>query len=237
MTQKQTLLRIGLPRGKRLYPSEFREMLAKIPSMPSALFHVDENRVALNDRPGIRVVGATGWVGLVADEENKLLLREATGAAIMAVSERTGQACSVEIEEHEFGLKPTFEPKVYWVREMVIKQRGKRARELDPESLIRDRIVTSLEATCEKYGIDCPTVDQLGIETIEAIRPRGLPLQTTTGVTKEFVMLVDARVLIHADLNGMWFVGNLTSRGYGRIIKERPGMRFDAPRSSREVVQ
>lgn len=212
-------------------------MLAKIPNMPNALFHVDEKRNPLNERPGIRVAGAQGWVGLVADEDNKLLLREATGAAIMAVSERIGQSCQVQIEEHEFGLKPTHEPKVYWVREMAIKQRHKSARDKDPETLIRDRILSSLEATCDKYGIDCPTAEVLGVQTIEAVRPRGLRLMTTAGITPEFVMLVDAKVLIHADLDGMWFVGNLTARGYGRIIKDRPGMRFDGERSSRGVLQ
>lgn len=237
MMQKQTVLRIGLPPETRLYPSEFRELLAKIPRMPSALFHVDENRVSLNERPGIRVVGAAGWVGLVADENNELLLREATGAAILAVNQLIGRACRVEIEEHDFGLKPTNEPKFYWVREMAIKQRHKRAREQDPESLIRDRILTSIEASCDKYGIECPTADDLGIQTVEAIRPRGLRLKTTTGVTNEYVMLVDAKVMMHADLDGMWFVGNLTSRGYGRLIKDRPGMRVNGERADRGVLQ
>jgi hypothetical protein len=236
MHHKQTLLRIGLPPGTRLYPSEFREMLAKLPDMPSALFHVDENRVSLNGRPGIRVAGAAGWVGLVADADNKLLLREATGAAIMAVSQRIGQSCKVEIEEHDFGLKQQNEPKIYWVREMAIKQRHQSAREKAPETLIEERVLSSIEATCAKYGMDCPTAEDLGVKTVEAIRPRGLRLQTTAGLTNEYVMLVDAKVMVHADLDGMWFVGNLTSRGYGRIIKDRPGMRF-GPQRAGEVLQ
>lgn len=225
MPQKQTLLRIGLPHGVRVYPSEFREMLAKVPSMPNALFHRDKEGETLNERPGIRVAGAVGWVGLVADEENKMLLREATGAAILAVSERTGRSCDVKIEEHDFNIKPTNEPRMYWIREMVIKRRTN-ARTQDVSTLVQARTLSSIEAICEKYGFDCPTAEQLDIQTVEVVHDRGMRLQTTTGVTNMWVTLVDTRVMIHADLAGHWFVGNLTSRGYGRIIKDRPGLHF-----------
>lgn len=232
MKHKQTLLRIGLPDGMRVYPSQFREMLAKIPDLPNALFHRDESGQTINERPGVRVAGAVGWVGLVADQDNEKLLREATGAAILAVSKHTGKACPVQIEEHDFGLKLTDEPRMYWVREMVLKRKHPRAVAQDIETLVRDRVLSSIEANCDKYAIECPTAEQLGIETVEIVHQRGLRLQTTTGVTNMFVTLVDAVIMVHADLDGMWFVGNLTSRGYGRIIKSRPGMRFDEPRQA-----
>ena len=208
MHHKQTLLRIGLPPGVRLYPTEFREMLARNPGMPNALFQVNEHRQPLNERPGIRTVGGGGWIGILADEDNKLVLREATGAALMSVSEHTGRACRVAIEEHDFGLKPLHEPNIYWVREMAIKRRHQRARDQDMESLIRDRALSSIEATCDKYGIDCPTPEDLGIEIVEVVHQRGLRLQTTKGVTNEYVTLVDAK-----------------------LIQDRPGMRMETPRA------
>jgi hypothetical protein len=235
MLHKQTLLRIGLPRGLRVYPSEFREMLAKVPNMPNALFHRDEDGETLNDRPGIRMVGAVGWVGIVADEENKMLLREATGAAILAVTERTGRSCDVKIEEHDFGITQTEEPRVYWVREMVLKRKAK-ARAQAVETVIEDKALTSIEAACEKYGMDCPTAEQLGIKTVEIVRERGMRLQTTSGVTNMWVTLVDAKVMIHANLQGHWFLGNLTSRGYGRVIQEREGFTFEPARKG-EVLR
>lgn len=232
MKAKQTVLRIGLPNGMRLYPSQFREMLAKIPELPNALFHRDEKGQTINERPGIRVAGATGWVGLVADQGCEKLLRDAAGAAILAVGNHTGRPCQVQIEEFDFGLKALAEPKTYWIREMAIKRVRLRSLELDVESLIQERALTSIEAACDKYGIECPTADDLGIRTVEIVHQRGLRVQTTLGITNMFCTLVDARVMIHADLDGMWFVGNFTSRGYGRIIKPSPGMSFEAPRKA-----
>jgi hypothetical protein len=231
MKPKQTILRINLPHGVRLFPSQFRELLAKIPQLKNGLFHRDEAGQTLNERPGVRVAGGRGWVGLVSDEKNELLVREAAGAAIMAVSEFTGRACPVQIEKTDFWLKALHEPKIYWVREMVLK-RGAKARAQNLANLIEDRMLAAIEDACERYSIDCPTADSLGIKTIEIVHECGLRLQTTSGVTNQFVQLVDARVMIHADLEGEWFVGNLTSRGYGRIILPRPGLQFDAPRKA-----
>ena len=50
-------------------------------------------------------------------------------------------------------------------------------------------------------------------------------------MTNEYVTLVDAKLMIHAELKGMWFLGNLTARGYGRVIQDRPGMRMETPRA------
>jgi hypothetical protein len=230
MKHKQTVLRIGLPDGMRLYPSQFREMLAKIPELPNALFHRDEKGQTINERPGIRVAGATGWVGLIADENCSKLLREAAGAAILAVGGYTGRPCPVQIEEFDFNLKRLMEPKIYWIREMAIKRMRPRALAMDTESLIAERTLKSIEAACDMYGIECPTVDELGIKTVEVVHEQGLRVQTTNGPTNLFCTLVDAKVMIHGDLEGFWFVGNFTSRGYGRIIRPRPGMYFDAPR-------
>jgi hypothetical protein len=229
----QTLLRISLPGGMRIYPSAFREMLAKMPDLPNALFHRDDAGKTINTcPPAIRMAGAVGWVGLVAEPGSEQLLFSVMGSAVQAASTAIGKSCSIQVETIELNIKALNEPRVYWVREMAIKRQHKRAMEQDVETLIRERMLTSLEASCNSNGFVCPTADALGIEVVEIVHERGLRLQTTTGLTNMFVHLVDARVMVHADLDGMWFVGNLTSRGYGRIIQPRPGMRMESPRNA-----
>ena len=223
----QTLLRISLPDGVTLYASHFREMLARLPGVPAALFHRDGEGKTINERPGIRFVGESGWVGLLADSENEPLVTAVTGAAILAVSAFANRPCKVQIERLNFGLKLSHSPQIYWVREMAIKRKSPKARAQEVGSLIAERALTSLEATCDKYGFDCPTDQQLQISTVEIVRERGMNLETSTGLTGMFVHLVDAVIVVHADIDGMWFVGNLTARGYGRLIKPRSGMRME----------
>ena len=243
MKQNQRLLRIQLPHGQRVYPSTFRGLLAKEPHLPNALFHRDENRRTLNGRPGIRVAGAVGWVGLVADPGFEQLVTEATGAAIMAVTGYVGRPCPVVIENPEFNITTTDRPITYWVREMAIKRRHPSSRNSKIEPLIAQRILTSIEACCDKYGFDCPTSEQLGIEVVNVFHQRGVRIQVEeelgplkNGMTNEFATLVDAEVIIHAELAGHWFAGNLTSRGYGRLIKPVPGMRRE-PQNLTEVLR
>lgn len=226
----QTLLRISLPDGFTLYASHFREMLAKLPGVPAALFHRDAEGKTLNERPGIRAMGGAGWVGLLADSEHAPLVIAAAGAAILAVSTFVGRPCKVQMENLNFGIKLAHSPQTYWVREMAIKRKSPKARAQDVGSLIAERALSSIEATCEKYGLDCPTSNQLEITTTEIVRERGMNLETSTGLTGMFVHLVDAVITVHADLGGMWFVGNLTARGYGRLIQPRPGMRMEENR-------
>ena len=227
---KQTVLRISLPQGIRMYPSQFRNELAKQPGLANSTFHRDEVGQTINARPRLRMAGAMGWVGLVANPGVEDVLTPAMGPAIMAVSSFTRSNCSVNVEKHDFGISSRNEPQEYWIREMVLKRNSPKSREQDVETLIKDRTLTSIEATCGDFDMDCPTAEQLGIRVIEIVAQRGMYLETTVGVTKHAVTLVDARVLIHADLKGFWFVGNLTSRGYGRLIKPHPNIELGRQR-------
>jgi hypothetical protein len=40
-------------------------------------------------------------------------------------------------------------------------------------------------------------------------------------VTNEYATLVDVKFTAFVDLQGVWMIGNLTSRGYGRIGRVR----------------
>ncbi|WP_420213417.1 type IV CRISPR-associated endonuclease Csf5 (plasmid) [Burkholderia aenigmatica] len=218
--RKQTLLRIGLPADTQIYVSRYRELLAKEAGASAALFHYSaENKTPAPGIPGVRVVGGKRWLGILADEQNAGVVYESMGAAVRAASQLAGQNIPVHVEEHELSLKPCHEPRQYWVREMVLKRRSPSARGSDLEDLVRRRLVAGIERMAAYYGIDCPTDEQLGIE-VEVKRNIGLRLSTVDGPTNEWVTLVDVAFTAHLELDGFWFVGNLTSRGYGRVGRD-----------------
>ncbi|KKI36121.1 hypothetical protein VI03_25455 [Burkholderia vietnamiensis] len=217
--RKQTLLRISLPPNAHLYPSRFRELLAKEVArnqLPWTLLHSSDQGIPLPGMPGVRVVGGHRWLGLLADEAHTPLLYQAMGSAVQAVTQMLGANASVEVEQRELSLTPLQTPERYWIREMVLKRRSPAARNSDLEELAQRRLVSGIERMARQYGIDCPTQEQLGI-VVSVRRNLGLQLSTTNGPTSEWVTLVDMEFMIHAKLGGYWFAGNLTSRGYGRI--------------------
>lgn len=219
---KQTLLRLGLMQGVTLYPSRFRELLAKQSGLPSALFHYTDDGKTQNGLPGIRMVGAKGWVGVLADCNHTDLLFQALGPAVKAVTDFCGKPVRAGIEEHEFDLIQLHYPKRYRVREMALKRRWEGAREMPVEELVAKRLLAGIERMAVTYGLDCPTPDQLGL-AVDVTKAIGMPLSTTAGVTGEYVTLANAEFMLHADLKGLWFAGNLTTRGYGRIAAMLPG--------------
>jgi len=212
----QTLLRIRLPDGARLYPQEFRELLAKQPGMPHDLFHYDDAGRPQQGMPGVRTVGAHRWVGLISDSAHADLIYQVTGPVVHAVTQRLGANVKLEIEQHDLAIKRREEVRKYFIREMVIKRRRPGARAADLETLATERLVASLARMAAHHGLDCPTAADLGL-VLEVERDLGLRLSTTTGPTGEFATLLNASFWMHANLTGMWFAGNLTARGYGRI--------------------
>jgi hypothetical protein len=215
-SRTQTLLRIRLPEGARLYPQEFRELLAKQPGMPHDLFHYDDAGRPRQGMPGVRTVGAHRWAGLLADSEHADLIYQVTGPAVQAVTRRLGANVRLEIEQHDLAIKRRDELRKYFVREMAVKRRRPGARTADVEALVTERLMASLARMATHHGLDCPTAADLGL-VVDVEREVGLRLSTTTGPTEEFVTLLNASFWVHADLKGMWFAGNLTARGYGRI--------------------
>ncbi len=235
INKKQEVLRITLPGGVQLYPSKFRELLAKVPGLPNELFHRDEHGKTINCRPPIRTIGGVGWVGIVADPNAEDLLRLAVGPAIMAVTQEIGVACPVQLETREFSLVPTQFPRRYILREMVIKK-GMVQEEDKLQVLVKAKIEKSVEDICASNGFDCPSKENLGVYVHEITGVKGLRLQTTAGVTNRYVGLLNARVVINAELNGLWAVGGVTSRGYGRLIKEHKGMKTALKYKERVLV-
>lgn len=236
---KQSLLRLSLPDGVRIYPNELREMLARSNSLPPQFFGYDpDTRFPLCEAPiradstptaaqaanpgaipGIRIVGGRSWVGVLATgSANKTLLDAAIAPALQALSNHCRAAIPVQIEEHDLTIEGQEYPSAYWVREMVIKKGW--TKEMDGDAhraLIQSRIETALAKQALAYGLDCPPEHLLEIRVADLQRPRGLRIVGSSGPTKQFAQLVDVSFYANAKLRGFWFAGNMTARGYGRI--------------------
>lgn len=235
---KQTLLRIGLPSGTLLYASRFRELIARLPNVPAMLFHRAEDGRTHPGAPGIRFVGGRQWVGILADPGHEGLVYDVMGAAVKAVAQEISKAVPVSVEERELGINACHGPVRYWIREMAIKRRTDVRRKASTHDLVASILLRDIEAQASRFGLDLPTRDQLDL-SVEVVSEKGLRLQTTAGVTNEYVHLVNASFDIHAELRGIWFAGNLTSRGYGRIGRDLDRLAVHAPleeRRPRKVV-
>jgi len=229
---KQTLLRIGLPAGTLLYASRFRELVARLPNMPAMLFNRGEDRRTLPSTPTVRFVGGRQWVGILADPGHEGLVYDVMGAAVRAVTQEISKAVPVSVEEHELGVKSCQWPVRYWIREMAIKRRTDVRRAASTHDLVAELLLRDIEAQAERFGLDMPTRDQLDL-FVEVVNEKGLRLQTTSGVTNEYVHLVNASVDVNAEMRGIWFAGNLTSRGYGRIGRDLDRLAVHAPLEER----
>nr|6H9H_A Chain A, Csf5 [Aromatoleum aromaticum EbN1]6H9H_B Chain B, Csf5 [Aromatoleum aromaticum EbN1]6H9I_A Chain A, Csf5 [Aromatoleum aromaticum EbN1]6H9I_B Chain B, Csf5 [Aromatoleum aromaticum EbN1] len=252
---QQHLLRFALPAGKKLWPNDLREALAKH-DLPPLFFSRDPQtghaitRAMRNEKrvrgyieqhgheppppteeqranplaiPGIRIVGSSTWVGILATGERyKPLLEAATLPAIQIVTQRCGRGVGVELEQHTLSIKGLDDPKRYFVRNLVMKRGLTKTAENTTQ--VASRILSALERQAVAYSLDLPPTAQVDIHVESVVRPRGMRLVTSTGATEQFVGLADVEFYACLDLKGYWFAGNLTSRGYGRIIADHPAM-------------
>ena len=235
---KQSLLRINLPRGKTLYASRFRELLARECNLPPAFFHRAEGGNTLGGPPVIRIVGGKSWVGILGDgTKGAELVESATGGAIRVVQKELGVNTPVGLETHTMKVEATETLYRYWVREMVIKRRRKNRREADIEQLAESIILKNLKDAADRSGLDGSLMENDLLFRVEQVRrPRGLRISTTTGDTNEFATLVDVEFSINRNITGIWFAGNLTSRGYGRIGRDL-GALMNGPNKEREAIR
>jgi hypothetical protein len=226
----QVLLKIELPAGKELRGSVFRELLAKNTNLPEQFFHYENGRPKNGDKndllqisalPPICIVSGKGWVGVLAQPGSENLLKNAAVDAISLVSSHVGETCKAEIQLPGLDCKTQKIPSTYWIREMVLKRRSASARAEGIESLVEQRIKAGLVRYAAAYGIVLPSWADIDLKIMQCARPRGLALQTTSGVTKEFVTLVDVEFEASIDLQGVWMIGNLTARGYGRVSRSK----------------
>lgn len=241
---KQSLLRIKLPDGVLLYPSQFRVLVAKQIGFAPALFHRADNGQTLNRVPDVRFVGGKGWVGILFDNTAEHLLYEVMGQTVRAVQTATGRVVAAQVEELDLGAYASPYPIEYWVREMTIKTRNPKrqlARQGDDiTTLVESVLLSGLARQAAATGVDLPSDDQLGLSVVEITKRQPLQLQTSYGLTSEYVLMVNAKISVFAKLTGMWFAGNLTTRGYGRLCRRLDQLAVNHVReeqSPRKVAQ
>lgn len=235
---EQSLLRIKLPAQKTLYASRFRELLARECNLPPAFFHRAEDGRTLSGAPVIRVVGGKTWVGILGDGEvGAGLVEMATGGAIRCVQKELNVSTAVTLEVHKPEITSTETLNRYWVREMVVKRRTPSRREATAEVLAEELVLKHLKKAAIQYGLDESILENDLMYRVEAVnRPRGLRISTTAGDTNEFATLMDVEFVMNRNITGIWCVGNLTSRGYGRIGRNLDALK-NGPARERESLK
>lgn len=197
-------------------------MLAKAgdgsPLLPPAFFHYGANGRPAQGSPDIRIVGGRGWVGILSRSGDNPLFDMAVGIASRIVGTHYGIPVKITVEQPEYGFEATERPVRYHLRDVAIKARSKVRREMPGIDLIRNRLLTGLVDESGRLGWDLPGDDALGIQ-VHDLRQIGMRLGTTAGATNEYVTLINADVSMFLNLRGLWQIGSLQSRGYGRVVK------------------
>lgn len=238
---KQALLRIQIPRtAPPLYAGKFKEQVARAadgdPRIPPDIWHYSENGRPIPDAdPDIRFVGGKGWVGLLSISGNTAPLMNLMPHALNVASTHAGEPVAMELQHPTFGLEPTDYPVRYFVRDAVAK-RSRHTTQPTADLLVR-MLCRRLCAARDRYNLDLPIaapredgrvyweddhalmVERLGIFAADT-RSIGMQLETATGKTKQFVGLINGSFVMNAKLTGIWQIGNLPSRGHGRLIMD-----------------
>ena len=213
----QTLLRIALPDDVRVFPSQFRERLAKTEDLPASFFHYDAGR-PMPGSPTVRIVGGKTWLGILASGADQYDLVSVAMKPALRALDLQGRVLRTTVETFDFAVEETHLPQTYFIREMAIKRRHPAARLADERDLVTDRLRQALIRQFDENGFGVP--EDFPLMVTDVIRPRGLHLKTANGQSNEYVTLLDARFAAPLKLLGFWFAGNLTARGYGRIIRD-----------------
>lgn len=216
---QQTLLRMSLPKGQPLWPDELRTLVARQDKLVDPLLMGRDNQGRTLHNPPVRFVGSQQWVGLVANPGHEDLLHAHIGAVIKAVSQHLGTPLPVTVEQRELSLVRDQVPRVYAAMHVALKRRHESARNRPVEELFVERLRDGLERQASQFGLDCPMGDELEIGNVRIERQLGMYLKTDQGVTGEAVTLLSkVEFTMFTKLRGFWFAGNLSSRGYGRLV-------------------
>lgn len=185
-----------------------------------------EKAIPLNGRPPVRIVGGKTWVGVIADPGREDMVLPHIAAILAVATKIANSPVKIQVEQHEFNINYTEHPVKYMLREMVIARRNEKARSEDLSKLVTERIWGGasggnhygIDGTCAAFGFEPPSKEMLDIKVFP-LKNIGMALRPADGKSNEYMSLVDAEIWMNANLAGIWQVGNLTARGYGRIIK------------------
>ena len=226
-----------------LRPNDFREELARDQegkTVSNLFFHRDPaTGFPQKGRPPIRIIGGGTWVGAVAEPGfgPELL---AHLPYILSVARRKVGLLTVQIDETEVNAVPIdsmyFD---YVVKNMMVRRRQREENPVEgpflskyrgvvnsPEYLsqyLKNSITTELRPAFLERNEDVE--DFLDIE-VEITDQHSLTSSYTGGSAAspkcQVLDRVNAKICMNVKLNGIWQVGALRSRGYGRIIRNLP---------------
>lgn len=241
---KQSLLRILLPKTcPPLYAGQFKEMVAKAADgdagiSPAVWHYTAEGNPIPDAEPDIRFVGGKGWVGILSVSGQTDAIYRLMPHALSVAGKHAGEPVPMELEYPDFGVEMTDYPIRYFVRDAVAKH--SRNRDKPPHELLTRMICRRLATARNTYNLDLPQAspredgrvyweddhselaERLGIFVAETKRI-GMRLETANGQTNQFVGLLNGSFVMNAKLQGIWQIGNLPSRGYGRLVMDFGG--------------
>ena len=241
---KQALLRFSLPADTALYATQFKDLIAracdKHPVVGESFFHYRNGQAISDAEPDIRFVGGKRWVGILSRSGDTATLLPVAGIAALELGKHCGKPVSMELLEPAYGVEITSYPVHYYYRDVVAKH-ANRWKGTNEDLVIRT-LTERLRLERDRVMLDLPALDissyrdeaftrhldhaadertllkeRLGIE-IHDLRRLAMPLETATGKTNTSVILLQGSFSMFAKLAGMWQMGSLQSRGYGRII-------------------
>lgn len=186
-----------------------------------------ERAVPDDGRPPIRIVGSMRWGGVVFDESKHDYFYTALPNILKVASDIAGQPVKLNVEQHQLRIRYTDTPIRYMLREMAIYRRSAASKAMSTEDLVSSRLfggfegnLQGLDGICMQYGLELPDARTLDLK-VNVLREFGVPLRSSDGLSKEYFTVVSGEVWMNAILGGVWQVGNLTSRGYGQIIRKK----------------
>lgn len=238
---KQTLLRYRLPPGIQLRSHEFKELVAAALDgdhyVNSEFFHYRNGKPVPDSQPDIRFVGGKGWVGILSQSGAQDSLMAVAAPVVMALNQTLGKPVSMEIHEPEWTLETTQYPVQYHFREIAFRKQYKwHGTDAD---LITQLVIRSVRRDRDLYGLDLPGIapgtlpaheyeqadtdavrERLAI-VVHDVRSAGVRMRTATGNGTFAFKVLNGTLSMNLNIKGIWQIGSLVSRGYGRIIRAR----------------
>lgn len=221
----QHMLKLYLPRGISIGPNELREATAKVLNGQEnchRFFHYDENGKPLNEKPAYRFVGGKGFVGFVS-ERSEEDIKDLMYPVLQAIqtpklfSMLNGLMPKVQILQFEKKAFVTQEPNVYLVSRCIDKKEHRKA--LGEEGRLTV-LFKSMLAQAVKEGVLTALPDDQDLQLqFASVRDLGLETQFQNQ-NKKWMHMMHAQFIANIDLQGIWQMGGMTSRGHGLIFKQ-----------------
>ncbi len=240
---QQTVVKFGLPRGLYLRPNDFRKELAREnpgKTVGDVFFHRDSaTGIPRKGRPPIRIIGGGSWVGAIAEPGFGPELLSHLPYMLAVARSKVG-LLTVQIDETDVAALPTDETYFnYVVRNMLVRRRTReenpveaqmsskyRGKENSPEKLaqyLRNAVIAELQPAFLARNQDIEDHLDFAVEILDQHALTNSYSGTTEAAPKRQVFdRVNAKLCMNVKLSGIWQVGALRSRGYGRIIRDLP---------------